>query len=360
MQVILFVIMLFSMMAANAGASPAWQEEWARVLAAAKQEGRIDLLATTGTDIRDSLTLAFPKEYGIQVNLFGATGSQQAARVLTERKAGLYLWDVFIGGTTTGLTSLIPGGALDPIEPALILPDVKDPQKWRGGGLEFADDAGRLLVLTPTQRATMAFNSQLLDPKSIKSYRDLLQPKWKGNLLLDDPRLAGSSQATLTFFFLHPALGPEFIRALGKQEPLVMRDPSQSINSLAQGKYSLLIGPRDSVLQDAIRRGLPISIFEPKLIREGSDISSGAGNVALLNRPPHPNAAKVYINWLLSKEGQNSYARALGYISKRLDVPTDYAEPWRIPQPGAIKTYDQQAMAVKDKLNALLQEVFGR
>ena len=79
----------------------------------------------------------------------------------------------------------------------------------------------------------------------------------------------------------------------------------------------------------------------------------------LFNKAPHPNAAKVYINWLLSKEGQTVFARANGYVSARLDVPTDHAEPWRVPQPGAIKTYTKAAQQAKDNLMPLLIEVFG-
>ena len=360
MRRFLCAVVLFWISAGEVHAGPAWQEEWDRVLVAARKEGQVAILGTTGTDIRDSLTLPFTKQYGIQVEFTGTTGAQQAARVLTERRAGQFLWDIFVSGTTTGLASFVPAGAFDPIEPALILPDVKDPQKWRGGAVEFADDGRRIFVMTPTQRVTLAVNSQLMDPRSIKSHRDLLQPKWKGNFIIDDPRLAGSSQATFTFFYRHPDLGPEFMRALVKQQALIVRDPTQSLSMLAQGKYPLLVGPRDTVLQDAMRRGLPIAIVDPRLLREGSDISSGAGNLALYNRAPHPNAAKVYINWLLSKEGQYGFAKALGYISKRLDVPNDYAEPWRVPQPGAIKTYDQEAIALKDKILMVVQEGFGK
>jgi iron(III) transport system substrate-binding protein len=360
MRAMLSAILFLGILTSRAEAGSAGQEEWERVLLAAKKEGQVAVLASTGTYIRDALTLPFTKQYGIPVELTGTTGAQQAARVLTERRAGQYLWDVFVSGTTTGLSSFVPAGAFDPIEPALLLPDVKDPQKWRGGAQEYADSGRRIFVMTPTQRTTIAVNSQLLDPKTIKSHRDLLQPKWKGSFMIDDPRLAGSSQATFTFFYRHPDLGPDYIRALATQEALVVRDPTQSLSMLGQGKYSLLVGPRETVLQDAIRRGLPIAVIDPRMLREGSDISSGAGNVALYNRAPHPNAAKVYINWLLSKEGQYGFAKALGYISKRLDVPNDYAESWRVPQPGAIKTYDQEAIALKDKIMVVLQEAFGR
>ncbi len=78
----------------------------------------------------------------------------------------------------------------------------------------------------------------------------------------------------------------------------------------------------------------------------------------MFNRAPHPNAAKVYINWLLSKEGQTDYARLNGNISARLDVPTDHA-PWRVPMPNAIKSYDRAAEDVKDDMVAVFKEAFG-
>jgi ABC-type Fe3+ transport system substrate-binding protein len=84
------------------------------------------------------------------------------------------------------------------------------------------------------------------------------------------------------------------------------------------------------------------------------------GTVALFNRSPHPNAATVYLNWFLSKEGQTLFSRAMGYVSSRLDVPVDHGLPWRVPQPGSIKTYTQEAIDVRAKLMPLLSEVFGR
>jgi iron(III) transport system substrate-binding protein len=338
-------------------AAPSWQAEWERVLQAAKQEGVVSLLGTTGVDVRDALTLPFQKAYGIQVDYFGGSGSQQATRVSAERRAGKYAWDIFVGGTTTGFTSMIPIKAFDSLDPALILPDVKDPKNWRGGGIEFVDPGRQMAVMTPTHRVILIVNSAAVDPNSFKSYKDLLNPKWKGQIAIDDPRRSGPGQASFTFFYLHPELGPDFIRALARQELTVFRDPSQLVNLVGQGKYPILIGPRDTMLADALKRSLPISIVNPRTVREGSDISPASGNVAMFNRAPHPNAAKVYINWLLSKEGQTDHARALGTVSSRLDVPLDNAEPWKVPQPGAIKTYTAEAMEAKDSLLRLLKEV---
>jgi iron(III) transport system substrate-binding protein len=214
-----------------------------------------------------------------------------------------------------------------------------------------------MAVMTPTHRVILIVNTAAVDPSSFKSYKDLLNPKWKGQIATDDPRRSGPGQASFTFFYLHPELGPDFIRALARQELVVFRDPSQLVNLVGQGKYPILIGPRDTMLADALKRSLPISIVNPSMVREGSDISPASGNVAMFNRAPHPNAAKVYINWLLSKEGQTHHARALGTVSDRLDVPLDHAEPWKVPRPGAIKTYTAEAMEAKDSLLRLLKEV---
>jgi len=343
----------------SAAAESSWQEEWERVLQAAKKEGRVAVIGPSGTHRRDALSVPFEKKYGIKVFYWGARGSGITPRIGAERRAKRYMWDVNVTGTTTALTSMIPWGAYDPLEPALILPEVKDPKNWRGGGLEFVTPHRMMHVMTLSQHATLFINPNLVKPKEITSYKDLLDPKWKGKIVLDDPRKPGPGLGTFTFLFMHPDLGPDFIRALGRQKPLVLRNYRQELDLVAQGKYPILMGTSGSTAEARIKQGLPIAIIDPRQLKEGSDVSPQAGAVALFNRAPHPNAAKIYLNWLLSKEGQTVFARATGYISARLDVPTDHA-PWRVPIPGSIKTYTAEVIKVKKKLMPLLAEVFGR
>jgi len=340
------------------GALADWRNQWNETLNTAKKEGKVAVITDASAAIRDALTIPFQEKYGITVDLFGALGREVPPRITAERKAGRYLWDVFVHGTTTGLESMIPIGAFDPLEPALILPDVKDPKLWRGG-IEFLDPNKMLLTMTPFQRGTIFYNPKLVNPKEFKSHKDLLDPKWKGKLILDDPRRAGPGQATFTFFYLHPDLGPDFIRALGKQQITIMKDFAQEVDAIGQGRYPVLIGTADFVATARAKQGVPIAIVDPRQLKEGTDVSPANGALALFNKAPHPNAAKIYINWLLSTEGQTVFARASGYVSARLDVPADHAEPWRVPRPGAIKTYTKAAMQVKDQLMPLLNEVFG-
>jgi iron(III) transport system substrate-binding protein len=358
--VIIFAWILLLAFAGLANAGAAWQEEWDRVLQAAKKEGKVTIIGPIGADRRDALTIAFEKKYGIGIEYHADSGAGILPRLSAERKADRYLWDVVVTGTTTGLENLIPARVLDPLEANLILPEVKDLKLWRNGALEFLDPGRQLLVMTPFQRGTLFVNPTLANPKEFKSYKDLLDPKWKGKIIADDPRKSGPGQATFTFFFLHPELGVKFIRAIAGQGLTLLRDYAQEVNMLGQGRYSVGLGFSDSLAEQRAKQGVPVEIVDIRQLKEGSDISPASGGLSIFNRAPHPNAAKIYINWLLSKEGQTINARATGYISNRLDVPTDHAAPWRVPQPGSIKTYTQEAIDKKDDLFPILTEVFGR
>ena len=193
------------------------QEEWERVLQAAKKEGKVAIIGPTGADRRDALTITFEKKYGIAVEYHADSGAGILPRLSAERKADRYLWDVVITGTTTGIENLIPAKVLDPLEANLIIPEVKDLKLWRNGALEFLDPGRQLLVMSPYQRGILFVNPILANPKEFKSYKDLLDPKWKEKIVADDPRKSGPGQATFTFFFLHPELGAKFIRALAGQ-----------------------------------------------------------------------------------------------------------------------------------------------
>src|SRR2546427_9654693 len=152
-------------------------QEWEKILAAGKKEGKVAIIGPVGADRRDVLVEPFQKKYGITVEYFADRGAGIGPRLSTERGAGQYLWDVAVTGTTTRLLVLLPAGMLDPMEPALVLSDVKDPKQWRGGALELVDSGKRFLGMTPSPRGTHFVNPQIVKPQEIKSYKDLLNPK---------------------------------------------------------------------------------------------------------------------------------------------------------------------------------------
>jgi ABC-type Fe3+ transport system substrate-binding protein len=336
-----------------------WEADWNRVLQAAKREGKIAMVGPTGADRRDALTIPFQQKYGIAVEYWADPVSGVPPRVAAERRAGKYLWDVIVAGAIEDV--ILPMGVLEPLEPALILPDIKDPKLLRGGEMEFLDPGRQVLVMSPFHRGTLFVNTELVKPAEFKSYRDLLDPKWRGKIVIDDPRRNGPGQATFSFFYAHPKLGPEFIRALARQELQVLRDYGQEIDALGRGKVPIVIGTSDSLVEERMKQGIPIAIVDPRQLQEGSDVGAASGMVALFNNAPDPNAARVYLNWLLSKEGQTHFVRATGYVSNRLDVPADHAAAWRVPQPGAVKTYGIAVRRdIRAKVVPLVQEIFGK
>jgi iron(III) transport system substrate-binding protein len=344
---------------AKPGTTPAsGSSDWNTVVAGGKGEGKVNLIAPPGDAVTRVLVDEFQKEYGINVEYTALPGSAAVAKVNTERSAGQYNWDVLIAGSAGTLESLIPNGAIEPIDSALILPEVKDPKNWRGGKLPLLGPKGEILVMTPYQRGTLFYNTELVKADEITSYKDLLAPKWKDKMQMDDPRRPGPGQATAILFYLHPDLGGDFITALAKQNITLQQDYQQEIDIVGQGKAPLLIGGVDYLAEARMKQGAPIGIVPPAQLKEGTDVSSASGDVSIFNKAPHPNAARVYINWLLGAKEQEAYARATGFVSARADVNGDWTEPWRVPAPNAIQTDGEVSVQVRPKLMPILTAAF--
>lgn len=355
-------VLLFLLLAVPAWAQEKdWEKRWNEILRAAKKEGTVAVVSTAGgAEVRRSLTEPFTKKYGVNVEYFSGRGGPLVSRIKGERTGGQFLWDIFIGGTSTPMTGLKPDGALEPIEPALILPEVKSANSWIGDKLEFAEKDRTILVMLSYSKSAIFINPNLVKAEEFKSVRDLLLPKWRGKILSGDPRVPGPGQATFSYFYAHKELGSNFIRELAKQDLHFLRDLRQSVEWLAAGKYPVLIGGPDTEAEPFLRQGLPIRIINPQQLKEGGYLTAGPGGLSLLAKAAHPNAAKVYLNWLLSKEGQTSFVEAIGYPSRRVDVPKP-TEPWKYPPNlDYWLSYDEAAvMKIKDKLVPFLKELFG-
>jgi iron(III) transport system substrate-binding protein len=214
--------------------------------------------------------------------------------------------------------------------------------------------------MMPQTQDGMLVSSRLVRPGEIQAYRDLLDPKWKGQLVSHDPRIAGPGQARFAFLYAHRDLGPEYIRALARQDLVLLRDGRQELDALGQGKYAVCIACPGPEATPLIEKGVPIAVIDSRHIREGGYLSSAAGNVALFNPAPHPNAAKVYLNWLLSPEGQTLVGKALGYPSARLDVANDWVDPWQLPVETYWASYSEEAVTtVRAEVAPLVRQLFG-
>src|SRR5215468_812608 len=282
-HVLLLIAVGVLFLLANSGrsfAASAGQEEWERVLLAAKSEGKLSLIGPLGADRRDALTQGFQSKYGITVEYQPDAGAGIFPRLSNERKAGLYLWDVVISGTSTALDALIPNKFLEPLEPTLILPEVKDPKYWRGGALEFIDPGHQALIMTLFHRGTLYVNPNLVNAKEFTSHKDLLDPKWKGKIVADDPRKSGTGQGTFLFFYRHPELGAGFIRSLGRQDITFLKNYAQEVDMVGQGRFPVGIGLSDGLIEERTKRGVPIVILDPRQLKEGTPITPASGSLS--------------------------------------------------------------------------------
>jgi ABC-type Fe3+ transport system substrate-binding protein len=229
---------------------------------------------------------------------------------------------------------------LEPIPPILLLPEVKDQSAWFAKKHHYGDpEAQFIFVYEGVVRSDLAFNTKLVNAKDFASYWDLVHPKWKGKIAAMDPKLGGFPVGFLQFAHYHPDLGAKFLRQLfGEMDITLSRDSRQLVDWVAVGKFAITIAASARDVEIGMKAGLPVSRFEPRTFKEGIYMRATQGSISILNRLPHPATAKVFVNWLLSREGQtryqNHFLRIDPVFSLREDVPVDPAvEPYR-PKPG--------------------------
>ncbi|MFH1240861.1 MAG: extracellular solute-binding protein [Pseudomonadota bacterium] len=342
-----------------ASAKAGWEGKWGELVEAAKKEGKVMIYGFADPDLRKDLRKAFSEKYGIEPEFLSIPqGGELTARMKKERAAGLYLADVLFIGPTTMTFQLKPAGILDTMEPLLILPEVTDPKVWRKDYI-FTDKEGMIRPLRALFSRFAFRNSNLVKESELTSYRDLLDPKWKGKMVLCDPTIPGSGNAFVAF--LNGTWGRdqtvEFLKQLVKQEPVVTNDIRLPMEWVARGKSLLAIAPRPEALPEFLKAGAPIATV--KMI-EGGLLTPGSGCIAVVNNRPHPNAAAVFINWVLSKEGLTVWSKADGFASARLDVPTDWVPAPFVPEAGErLFVEDEEAYKVRSELMNLCKEIFG-
>ena len=127
------------------------------------------------------------------------------------------------------------------------------------------------------------------------------------------------------------AKGKEFLQRLADQNLFINRDGQQLAVNLAKGNLAVALGLAQRFVDPYIKGRLPIKVLTS--VKEGMGGSNGFGTVAVMANAPHPNATKVYINWLLGKEGQDLYGRALTQGSRRFNVDTKWLAGSTLPPP---------------------------
>ena len=323
----------------NALAQSDWKKDWERSLQEAKKEGKLVAGIPARAELRTQLEALFKPKFGIDMELLTARGPQNANRIASEYKAGVKYFDVFIGGSGT-YESLVDDGMAEPLMPNLILPEVREEKYWWGGHIwEDNVKTKRFLYSFIADAGTGGFwyNTTLAKPQELRSLDDFVNPKWKGKLGFLDPRTPGSGQSIWSF--LWDVKGEGYLRKLVQQDLFVSRDQRQLADALAKGKLAIALGVSFYTLEGFLVANLPIKELPP--LKEGAPSSNGSGVIGIVKNPPHPNAAKVFVNWLLSKEGQELYVKVMHQSTRRLDVDTKWLRDFGVQAAKDVLTVEE-------------------
>jgi iron(III) transport system substrate-binding protein len=306
------------------------EDEWAKLVAAARKEGRVVLYsAFVGLAVHNNLKKDFESTYGITVEILEARASEIRERIRIEQAAGRFAADVSENGRTTTTLQIKEDHVF---EPHGLLPSL--------GRLkpEFASDGIRLPVFAIVYG--ILANTMLIKPADEpNSWLDLANPRWKGKILSDDLRTLGGGG--VLFSVLQDHFGREFHEKLAKQELKFSREIPVNERRIARGELPLYIP--DSLTSVPELKGLPVKFLTPK---EG--LPYVGYDLALLKSAPHPNAARLLMEHYLDKQMQQSFAR-LGLLPTTTDALPEV-------DPAVAKIENSKLLGTTDpeRMNAML------
>jgi len=334
---------------------------WDQLVAEAKKEGKVVIIAPSDPQVREAIPAAFKAKYGITVEYLGGRSSETAAKMRAERAAGFSTIDVALSGVDTMATIFYRENMLAPIDDTvLVLPEVTEGKYWKAGKPWFMDPDGKyVLRLFNTVTRMFFINTSLVKPEEIKVSKDLLDPKWKGKIIVHDPTVPGTGSNDAAR--LYAQFGEDFLKKLYvDQQPRIVRDRRQITDAIFRGTYPIALGAEDEDVNKFIAEGIPLrSIYELEDL-PGS-LSAGVGEAAFIANAPHPNAAKLFINWIASKEGLELYCRVRGGAPTRNDIDeASFLPPETIPKPG-VEYFDsfgwEFTVTTKEKVRERLAEM---
>jgi iron(III) transport system substrate-binding protein len=311
----------------------AFQRQWTDLINAAKAEQ--ELVAVLGPDTIDgegSIYKYFGDLFGLKVTTVGGNSTDVTNRILAERAQDLYTVDVAaLGGA--GTIRILQAGDFAPFMPGIIHPEVMDRSTgWRVNYVPWSPDDpdqnhvtfyGLSVDANLIQIYYNTNNVAQQDLDGLTSWQDFVKPRWQGRIVIGDIS-NGEAEGNLTSAWLY--LGKDYLDQLLRNDVKVVAygDARTYADGLARGTWDigLFSGGSEQAIVQAKGQGLPVDELS-KTLREGSEASI-TRNISFVDHPAHPNAAKLFINWYLSREGQTAYNQMNtrpNLVSLRSDVP---------------------------------------
>jgi ABC-type Fe3+ transport system substrate-binding protein len=356
----LFVAVLAGLIATGGAAQAA--PDKAALLKGAQAEGVVIVHGPPGRQYEKLLSKGFEESHpGIRVEYSGANNRTAVPKLFREREANLFLWDVWMGGPATILQQLMPRNVLAPLPPILLAENTDD-SKWVHGFADgWMDKANQYnYAFDGGLQETAWVNWDFVSKDEIKSVQDVLKPKFAGKILWDEPRRGGSGNGSSLGLLVN--YGEDFLRKLYAHNVTVTDNRRQAAEWLVRGRYPIVFGTGLDEFTIFKEQGLAKNLT-PIPIPPGEKVqmTPGFGSVSLVDRAPHPNAAALYINWLLSQDGQTKWTQ-VPRISRRLDSPcTDLCQDSRATLekagPNYFKGQDEEAVPKRERAMVVAKEV---
>lgn len=334
--------------------------EWDKTVAAAEKEGSVVINMPAGNALHEFLASEWPKAFpkiGLVTNAIDE--GTWIARVRLERQSGKYLWDAAMSGSVTSYTMKNDGFTI-PIQPQLILADVKDPKTWGGWDRVFWDNEHQYVMATQNFLKMPFYNAKLLSSEKVKAEgtKVFLDPALKKKVIWNDPLIPGSGE---TFaLVMRKLLGDDGLKAFIDNQVVFTANMMDLVDKMARGQYAMSLGPTmDSFLKKYKDAGLDIDIRPlGNTVELGAYSNSGGSNLILMKDAPHPNAMKVFVNWMLSKDIATRLAKAQNQDTNRADVPSQLpADEQALPGVKYIEPQRESAVAELHAADDLIRKI---
>lgn len=323
---------------------------WQKVTEAAQKESKLVLYSFSFTgDMGVQLAAAFKQRYGISMEIVTGPGAQMIERIKVEQRTKQIMADVMEGSNINA--SLAQQDGLT--ENYGDLPALKEKDVWLI--TPDTDPAHHVLYYSPLLMGPWINPNLVKKDEAPRSWRQLLESRWQGKMVVSDPDITPSPNVFFVMLKRYLNYGDKYFAELGKQKLILVPTAQQAPSVLGRGEAQILLfSPAINVVPLLLEKA-PVAPID---IEEGLFARSQAINI--LKSSPHPNASRLFMNWMLTKEGQTAQAKAKTVLSLRKDVPDYTPEQGRMsPRKVIVTTYDDEQEVSRVQREKTFRKVLG-